>query len=91
MIETVRNAIQANLSRFARVRERLDDDDGGSSPRDGEARALATLGYVHDISFKPYFLFHDAGWDDIAEQAAQPGASDRPDLDPFDPRDWPDG
>lgn len=70
VIETVRNAIQASLARFGRVpKDRLpiDDDDShdSASNREGEARALATLGYVHEIGMKPYYLFHDAGWAEI--------------------------
>lgn len=70
VIETVRNAIQSSLARFARVpkdRLALDDDDGhgGTSNREGEARALATLGYVHEIGTKLHYLFHDAGWSEI--------------------------
>ncbi len=65
VIETVRNAIQANLSRFGRLRDRLPDYEGGSSPREGEARGLVTLGYTHDVEFRPHYLFHDAGWAEI--------------------------
>lgn len=69
VIETVRNAIQANLARFAKVPKDphpLDEDEGrGLSNREGEARALATLGYVHEIGTKEHFLFHDAGWAEI--------------------------
>lgn len=69
VIETVRNAIQSSLARFARVpkdRLALDDDEShGASNREGEARALATLGYVHEIGTKVHYLFHDAGWAEI--------------------------
>ena len=67
VVETVRNAIQQNLSRFGKVaRERLDDDEPpGASNREGEARALATLGFVHDVDFQTCYLFHDAGWTEI--------------------------
>ena len=62
----VRNAIQQNLSRFATVRDRLDDDESAASARTGEARSLSTLGFVHDIQpGKAFYLFHDAGWDEI--------------------------
>lgn len=30
-----------------------------------EARALLTLGYVHEIGTKTHYLFHDAGWAEI--------------------------
>lgn len=68
VLETVRNAIQANLARFGRVVERhpLDEEEGsGVRTREGEARALATLGYVHEIGMKTYYLFHDSGWAEI--------------------------
>lgn len=69
VLETVRNAIQANLARFGKVPKEphpLDEEEGrGASNREGEARALATLGYVHEIGMKPHYLFHDAGWAEI--------------------------
>ena len=81
VIETVRNAIQSSLARFARVpkdRLALDDDDGhgGTSNREGEARALATLGYVHEIGMKVHYLFHDAGWSEILKGFDQKFAAD---------------
>ena len=71
VIETVRNAIQQNIARFAKVpKDRLHNDDestrDGASNREGEARALATLGYVHDVQPGSLaYLFHDAGWAEI--------------------------
>jgi hypothetical protein len=68
VLETVRNAIQANLARFGSVVDRhpLDDEEGDRPrPREGEARALTTLGYVHEIGMKAYYLFHEAGWAEI--------------------------
>lgn len=75
ILERVRNAIQAGQSRFAIVPrakvqsfhdDDLDDGNGGSSNREGEARSLTTLGYMHDIEpGKPCYLFHDSGWSEI--------------------------
>lgn len=73
ILERVRNAIQAGQSRFGRVPHGKDqsfygDDAGdrGSSNREGEARSLSTLGYLHDIEpGKPCYLFHDSGWGEI--------------------------
>jgi hypothetical protein len=75
ILERVRNAIQAGQSRFGRVPQGKvqsfyghDDGDsgGGSSNREGEARSLSTLGYLHDIEpGKSCYLFHDSGWGEI--------------------------
>ena len=75
ILERVRNAIQAGQSRFGRipvgnVQSFYGDDAGdsgsGASNREGEARSLSTLGYLHDIEpGKPCYLFHDSGWDEI--------------------------
>lgn len=75
ILERVRNAIQAGQSRFGSVPkakvqsfygEDPDDSGGGSSNREGEARSLMTLGYLHDIEpGKPCYLFHDSGWSEI--------------------------
>lgn len=75
IIERVRNAIQTGQSRFAMVpRAKLqsyygdepDASDAGISVREGEARSLSTLGYLHDIEpGKPCYLFHDSGWSEI--------------------------
>ncbi len=75
ILERVRNAIQAGQSRFANIpRAKLysgfgDDaerDGDGPSNREGEARSLSTLGYLHDIEpGKPCYLFHDSGWGEI--------------------------
>lgn len=74
ILERVRNAIQAGQSRFASVPKAklyagFDDDreaDGAPSNREGEARSLSTLGYLHDIEpGKLCYLFHDSGWSEI--------------------------
>lgn len=75
ILERIRNAIQAGQSRFGRiphgkVQSFYDDDSGnsdsGASNREGEARSLSTLGYMHDIEpGKPCYLFHDSGWAEI--------------------------
>jgi len=75
ILERVRNAIQAGQSRFGRVphgrvQSFYGDDEGGSeggaSNREGEARSLSTLGYLHDIEpGKSCYLFHDNGWAEI--------------------------
>ncbi len=75
ILERVRNAIQAGQSRFASVPKAKvhsfygdDTDDGAaaSSNREGEARSLSTLGYLHDIEpGKSCYLFHDSGWTEI--------------------------
>jgi putative DNA primase/helicase len=75
ILERVRNAIQAGQSRFGRVPhgkayspygDGFDDSNGGSSNREGEARSLSTLGYLHDIEpGKSCYLFHDSGWSEI--------------------------
>lgn len=74
ILERVRNAIQAGQSRFASIPKSklysgFGDDpggDGGASNREGEARSLSTLGYLHDIEpGKPCYLFHDSGWSEI--------------------------
>lgn len=71
ILERVRNAIQAGQSRFASIPHGKTygdafERDGGSSNREGEARSLSTLGYLHDIEpGKPCYLFHDSGWAEI--------------------------
>jgi putative DNA primase/helicase len=73
ILERVRNAIQAGQSRFARVPTSKapagfgdDMSDSGASNREGEARSLSTLGFLHDIEpAKPCYLFHDSGWSEI--------------------------
>ena len=75
ILERIRNAIQAGQSRFGRVPhgkgqssygDDSGDSDGGASNREGEARSLSTLGYLHDIEpGKPCYLFHDSGWGEI--------------------------
>ncbi len=75
ILERVRNAIQAGQSRFGRIAhgkvqsfygDDLGDSDGKSSNREGEARSLSTLGYLHDIEpGKACYLFHDSGWGEI--------------------------
>lgn len=75
ILERVRNAIQAGQSRFGRVPhgkvqsfygDDAGDSDGGASNREGEARSLSTLGYLHDIEpGKSCYLFHDSGWSEI--------------------------
>ncbi|MEZ5713419.1 MAG: DUF927 domain-containing protein [Sphingobium sp.] len=75
ILERVRNAIQAGQSRFGRIPhgkaqpfygEDEGDSSGGSSNREGEARSLSTLGYLHDIEpGKSCYLFHDNGWGEI--------------------------
>lgn len=75
ILEKVRNAIQAGQSRFARIShgkssslhgDALEDKDAGASNREGEARSLSTLGYLHDIEpRRPCYLFHDSGWAEI--------------------------
>lgn len=73
ILERVRNAIQAGQSRFASIpKAKLysgfgdDPGDGGTSNREGEARSLSTLGYLHDIEpGKSCYLFHDSGWSEI--------------------------
>jgi putative DNA primase/helicase len=75
VLERVRNAIQAGQSRFGRIPhgkthsaydDAYGDRDSGSSNREGEARSLSTLGYLHDIEpGKPCYLFHDSGWAEI--------------------------
>ena len=74
ILERVRNAIQAGQSRFGRISQAKvhsfygDDGDsgGGASNREGEARSLSTLGYLHDIEpNKSCYLFHDSGWSEI--------------------------
>jgi uncharacterized protein (DUF927 family) len=75
ILERVRNAIQAGQSRFGRVPQGKvqsfygddeGDSGGGASNREGEARSLSTLGYLHDIEpGKSCYLFHDNGWSEI--------------------------
>ena len=75
ILERVRNAIQAGQSRFGHIaRDRVQsfygddpgDSEGGSSNREGEARSLSTLGFLHDIEpGKSCYLFHDSGWSEI--------------------------
>ncbi|WP_066555577.1 DUF927 domain-containing protein [Croceicoccus bisphenolivorans] len=75
ILERVRNAIQAGQSRFAhipkaKVYSSYEDDEPSDraaiSNREGEARSLSTLGYLHDIEpGKPCYLFHDSGWNEI--------------------------
>jgi hypothetical protein len=75
ILERVRNAIQAGQSRFASVPKAKsypgfgddpDDSGGVTSNREGEARSLSTLGYLHDIEpGKSCYLFHDSGWSEI--------------------------
>ena len=75
ILERVRNAIQSGQSRFGRIAhgkvqsfygDDSGDGDGGASNREGEARSLSTLGYLHDIEpGKPCYLFHDSGWGEI--------------------------
>ena len=75
ILERVRNAIQAGQSRFGRVTQGkgqsfygddAGDSEGGASNREGEARSLSTLGYLHDIEpGKSCYLFHDSGWSEI--------------------------
>ena len=75
ILERVRNAIQAGQSRFGRIAhgkaqsfygDDSGDGDGGASNREGEARSLSTLGYLHDIEpGKACYLFHDSGWGEI--------------------------
>jgi uncharacterized protein (DUF927 family) len=75
ILERVRNAIQAGQSRFGRVPhgkvqsfygDDAGDSEGAASNREGEARSLSTLGYLHDIEpGKSCYLFHDSGWSEI--------------------------
>ena len=75
ILERVRNAIQAGQSRFGNVPKAKmqsfygddsEDSGGGPSNREGEARSLSTLGYLHDIEpGKSCYLFHDSGWSEI--------------------------
>lgn len=73
ILERVRNAIQAGQSRFASVPKAKvygaygdEPDEGSASNRQGEARSLTTLGYLHDIEpGKSCYLFHDSGWNEI--------------------------
>ena len=75
ILEKVRNAIQAGQARFGNIPKAKgqsfygeDPGDGGDGPsgREGEARALSTLGYVHDIEpGNTCYLFHDSGWAEI--------------------------
>ena len=75
IMERVRNAIQTGQSRFASIPKAKeqsfyggDPDDSAaiSSNREGEARSLSTLGYLHDIEpGKSCYLFHDSGWSEI--------------------------
>ncbi|MCJ1962073.1 DUF927 domain-containing protein [Novosphingobium mangrovi (ex Hu et al. 2023)] len=75
ILERVRNAIQAGQSRFGSVPRAKEhssygggsDDDGATiSNREGEARSLTTLGYLHDIEpGKSCYLFHDSGWNEV--------------------------
>jgi putative DNA primase/helicase len=74
ILEKVRNAIQAGQSRFASIPkgkvqssyDGYEDQGGETSNREGEARSLSTLGFVHDIEpGKTCYLFHDHGWGEI--------------------------
>lgn len=75
ILERVRDAIQTGGSRFGRIPhgkvqsiygDDSGDGDGGASNREGEARSLSTLGYLHDIEpGKACYLFHDSGWGEI--------------------------
>jgi len=73
ILERVRNAIQAGQSRFANVPKSKvqpgignDPSDGETSNREGEARSLSTLGYLHHIEpGASCYLFHDNGWGEI--------------------------
>ena len=83
VLEVVRNAIQQNLSRFSKVpaaRLQGDDDEYEVAPaasnREGEARSLSTLGYLHEIDFQPCYLFHDAGFTEILKGFDLPAATE---------------
>ena len=66
----VQAAIFQNQSRFGAVRETQGDDYTEASNRMGEARSLTTLGYLHQLpvtkdTFRPFYLFHKAGWAEV--------------------------
>ena len=85
ILERVRNTIQASQARFANIPQRRSSTNGDAradgpptaSNREGEARALSTLGYAHEIDVgKLCYLFHDSGWNEIisgwdAKEAAE--------------------
>lgn len=86
VLAKVRNAIQANQSRFANVPKDKGqsgwgddpaDGDGEASNREGEARSLSTLGYVHSpLGVGAVYLFHDAGWQEILAGFDQKAAAE---------------
>jgi len=64
VLRRVRDVIQAQRSAFASAgpHDVGDDSEPSIGGRDGEARALQTLGYRHVSGNEVRYLFHEAGW-----------------------------
>ncbi len=64
ILERVRAAIESQRSMFAPIGDEETSDDALPSPRgrDGEARALTTLGFRYVRGPSVLYYFHDDGW-----------------------------